>query len=146
VAEHLSEVVDHVHVVGHVDVDAVLPGPARAWVDDAPAERVGRLRELVVDDRLPPWPTWFPEAGLPAIPGAPSLPWAWFTAPGIEAVLPERWGHVALSVAYPESVRAAERAGVPLVHLCVDHLAPMTRPHEVAEALATVVKSLVSHI
>lgn len=89
-AEHLSEVVDHVHVVGHVDVGAVLPGPARAWVDDAPAERVGRLRELVVDDRLPPWPTWFPEAGLPAIPGAPSLPWAWFTAPGIEAVLPER--------------------------------------------------------
>lgn len=99
-AEHLSEVVDHVHVVGHVYVEAVLP----------------------------------------------ALPWAWFTAAGIEPVLPERWGYVALSVAYPESVRAAERAGVPLVQLCVDHLAPMTRPHEVAEALATVVKSLVSHI
>lgn len=140
IGDQLSE------VIGHVYVDAVLPGRGLAWVDEAPAELVRQLRDLVKGGRLPPWPTWFPEAQLPAMPDAPCVPWSWFTAPGVTGELPEHWGYVELSPAYPESVAEATASGVPCARVNAGHLATMTEPNDVADAVQQVIKSLISHM
>jgi hypothetical protein len=137
-----------------VYADSLLPYPGGSWLDSAPRELVEHLRALVRDDgRLPPWHEWFPAGTLdeilpdPAVRTAfvaelPRLPWRYFT----ERTDPEPWagpaGYLLLSDGYREPAEAARAAGMPVVELPTHHLAMLTHPDRVADALALVVAEI----
>ena len=137
-----------------VYADSLLPYPGGSWLDSAPRELVEHLRHLVRDDgRLPPWHEWFPAGTLdailpdPAVRTAfvaelPRLPWRYFT----ERTDPCRWtgpaGYLLLSDGYREPAEAARAAGLPVVELPTHHLAMLTHPDQVADALALVVEGI----
>lgn len=128
-------------------VDAGLPRPGLSWVDDAPADLVDQLRSAVDENgQLPPWHEWFPAETLAEIlpdeamraeftAGVPRLPWSFFTEPDG----PSRWtgpeSYLLLSEAYRAEAERVRAAGPPVVELLSDHLAPLTRPTEIAAAL-----------
>ncbi|GIJ46657.1 alpha/beta hydrolase [Virgisporangium aliadipatigenens] len=137
-----------------VYADSLLPYPGGSWLDSAPRELVEHLRALVRDDgRLPPWHEWFPAGTLdsllpdPAVRAGfvtdlPRLPWRYFT----ERTDPQAWtgpgGYLLLSDGYREPAEAARAAGLPVVELPTHHLAMLTHPDQVADALALVVQEM----
>jgi hypothetical protein len=145
-------------VVGYVFVDAGLPAPGRSWISTVPADLAAHLRSLVgTDGMLPPWPAWWGEdvlAELLADPEArgrftadcPRLPMAMF-----EEILPgtPRWpeapaAYLRLSEAYDEAADQARKLGWPVTKLDSHHLAPVTDPVEVTEALLDLLARLES--
>jgi len=139
-----------VTVVGAVYVDAILPAPGRSWFDTAPPDLAAHVRGLAgADGLLPPWHTWFgpsapdellpdPDARAAFVAEVPRLPLAYFSerTPASGPALP--WSaYVQLSSAYDDEAATATREGWPLVRLDADHLAPVTRPALVAEALGS---------
>lgn len=132
-------------VAAGVFVDAGLPQPGRTRRSTLPTGLAAHLDALAVDTWLPPWPRWWePEdlAGLLPDPDArtalsvncPPLPVALFDEqlpPGPDLA----GGYLRLSAAYDDEARAAAERGWPVSQLDADHLAPLTRPREVARAL-----------
>jgi Alpha/beta hydrolase family len=134
---------------GYVFVDAGLPTPGQAWMDTVPPELAAQLRDMAdAQGWLPPWPQWWGEEALAELipdPAArrafaadcPRLPLAMFTEahppapqwPGAPAA------YLLLSEAYQDQAAAAREAGWPVSELASHHLAPLTDPGLVAEAL-----------
>jgi hypothetical protein len=138
-----------------VFVDAVLPHPGRTWLDTAPPELRDRLLRLAEDGRLPPWNRWFPERAIQSLlpdekvrarflAELPRLPLAYFEerAPRAEGWDRIRCGYVQLSDAYAETAREASGRGWPTQREPSDHLAMLTRPRAVAEALDLMMETL----
>lgn len=132
-----------------VFLDARLPHDGRTWSETLTAERRAALLASVEDGRLPPWDRWFPrEALAELLPGAadrqrfrdetPGLPAALLTEPMPPVPLDDRVrrAYVQLSAAYAATADQAEAAGWPVTRCAMDHLAPLTRPREVAGAIA----------
>ena len=134
-----------------VFVDADIP-PQRGEAELMPAEILAELREIAVDGILPPWSEWFgPEVMSELVPDAdrravitvelPRLPLAYFEA---SAPVPDGWqaaggGYVLLSdEAYGAQAAGAERIGWPVIRLPGGHVDIVTRPAEVAAAIAEV--------
>src|SRR6266566_1540728 len=136
-------------VRGYVFVDAGLPIPGQTWMDTAPPELAAQLREMVDPDGwLPPWPRWWGEEALAEllpdpgtrvrfIAGCPPLPLAMFaeTHP-----LAPRWpdapcAYLRLSEAYEDQAARAAGLGWPVTRLASHHLALLTDPAVVAEAI-----------
>jgi hypothetical protein len=132
-----------------VFLDARLPHDGRTWLETLTADRRTALLASVKNGLLPPWDRWFPaEAigellpdkavrqrfrdelrGLPAellSEQMPHSPWD------------DRVGtaYVQLSAAYAATADQAQAAGWPVARYSMDHLAPLTRPREVAAAIA----------
>jgi hypothetical protein len=142
-------------VRGYVFVDARLPTPGQAWLDTAPPELAARLREMTGPDGwLPPWPRWWGEealAGLLPDPGArerftagcPPLPLAMFA----EAHPPApHWpdapcAYLRLSEAYEDEAARAAGLGWPVTRLASHHLALLTDPTGVAEAISELLRA-----
>lgn len=122
-------------VVGHIYIDASLPAPGSAWVDEVTFELAARLKSLVNDGRLPPWNEWFNDPDLPTLTDLPLVPWTWFTEPSGPGALPATWAYLSLSDRYPEAISRAIDAEVPMLHLGIQHLATMLYPQEVATAI-----------
>jgi SAM-dependent methyltransferase len=130
-----------------VNVDGRLPRPGQSWVDTAPAELVEQLKSTMdADGRIAAWPDWWPpESFVEHIPDAdqraaflaeaPRLPWAFFTEPGPVAEWRGPQSYLLLSEPYEDVAHQMLAAGHPVVELHTDHLAPLTRPVEVAAAL-----------
>ncbi len=130
-----------------VFVDAGLPRPGRSWVQDAPAELVEHLASLVdTAGVLPPWHEWFSaDAIASALPDdaqraafeaeVPRLPWTYFSEPAPPAGWPGPIAYLLLSEGYRAEAEAARAAGARIAQRLTDHLAPATRPGEVATAL-----------
>jgi hypothetical protein len=130
-----------------VYVDGRLPRPGLSWVDTAPAELVERLRSTMdADGRIAAWPDWWPreslvehvpDAGQRAefIAGAPRLPWTFFTEPGPDAGWRGPQSYLLFSEPYEDAAQQMRAAGHPVFELRLDHLAPLTRPAQVATAL-----------
>jgi hypothetical protein len=143
-------------VRGYVFVDARLPFPGRAWMETAPPELVAQLREMADPDGwLPPWPRWRGDEALaellpdPVIrerfsAGCPPLPLAMFT----EAHPPApRWpdapcAYLRLSEAYEDGAARAAGLGWPVTRLASHHLALLTDPAEVAEAISQLLRAI----
>jgi SAM-dependent methyltransferase len=134
-------------VVSLVYVDAGLPRPGVSWVDAAPAELVAHLRSTVdANGLVPPWHEWWPagtiEEILPDeaqraafIAEVPRLPWSFFSEP---FPVPQWTGvssYLLLSEGYDAEADWMRAVGHPVVELALDHLAPLTRPAEVAAGL-----------
>jgi hypothetical protein len=136
------------NVRGAVFVDATLPHPGSSWFDTAPPQRREHLAGLVRAGRLPPWNEWFPaevldallpEAGMRErfIAELASLPLAYFeeAAPVTRSWSAVRCAYVRLSEAYDQSADEAERQGWWVRRENADHLAMLTQPGRVADAV-----------
>jgi pimeloyl-ACP methyl ester carboxylesterase len=127
-------------------VDSAMPYPGRSWREAAPAELVAHLEGLGARSELPRWDAWFepgaveelvPEEAtraaftseLPRVPlsylDEPTPPHQW-TGPG---------SYLLLSEGYRASAAEANRRGWRVEHVTRHHLAPVTCPDEVADAL-----------
>jgi hypothetical protein len=132
-----------------VFLDARLPHGGLTWLETLAADRRDALLASVENGFLPPWDRWFPpealaellpdEAmrqrfrdetrGLPAEllnEPMPRIPWG----AGVAKV------YVQLSAAYAATADQAQADGWPVARHAMDHLAPLTRPREVADAIA----------
>ena len=141
------------YVLGYVFVDAGLPIPGRSQMSTMPPELASQLHEMTGPDGwLPPWPQWWGEDTLAElIPDAgtrqrfaaecPRLPLALFTEIHPEGRdLPG--AYVRLSDGYDEPFAQATKNGWPVVELPSHHLAPLTDPGLVTDAILTMVSQL----
>jgi len=141
-------------VCGVILVDAPLP-PLSGEVSALEAGLVAALDDRVVDGRLPPWETWWPQCALeflvdddalrrrlrdelPAVPatyGSEQIPVGarWRSVPG---------GYLRLSLARESEATFAGMRGMAVERLSADHLATATQPDAVAARLAALVAAL----
>jgi hypothetical protein len=132
-------------VLGAVYVDALLPHPGRSWAETVPDAFVRRLRDGAVDGKLAPWPQWWGDARMRELIPDDALRAAFVAAcPAVPVeriyeVMPDapdpRSAFVQLSAAYAPETEAARAHGWPTLVLDLDHLAPLTRPDDVAAAI-----------
>ena len=127
-------------------LDAGLPTPGRSWMEASPAELARQLAELAEDGVLPPWHEWFGPDLLPTVvpddalrhqvvAELPRVPLAFMEEPRSSADWAGPAGYLRLSAAYDDAAELAERRGWPVRWLDTHHLAPTSRPDEVAAAL-----------
>ena len=139
IAQELDEVERAVYV------DALLPHPGRSWAQTVPEEFVDRLVGMAVDGRLPPWPEWWGEDAMRLLLPDDDLR-ARFVAdcPRVRVsvlheVMPEvaepPASFVQLSAAYESETAAARAHGWPAIVLDLHHLALLTDPEAIADAL-----------
>ena len=142
---------DRVH--GYLFVDAGLPIPGRSQMSTMPSDLADQLRQMADRDGwLPPWPQWWGDDALAElIPDAgtrqrfaaecPRLPLGLF-----DEVLPEGrhapGAYLRLSEAYDEPAALARERGWPLIELASHHLAPLTDPAIVADAVLDLLSRL----
>jgi len=142
-------------VAAAIFVDATLPHPGVAWVDEAPPPLVDHLAGLATDGRLPPWDTWFGDEDfadlLPdtAVREAfrrelPRLPWGFLTERTPAEQLPDRLprAYIRLSSAYDDLAAQVEAAGWPVWRLDLHHLALLTDAGVVADAIEEMLSQL----
>jgi hypothetical protein len=128
-----------------VFVDALLPHPGRSWAQTVPDAFVARLEAFAVDGRLPPWPEWWgdermrellPDDALRArfVRECPAV-----SVAAIHDVMPAVQeppaSFVQLSAAYEPETAAARARGWPTMVLDLHHLALLTDPGKVVDAL-----------
>jgi hypothetical protein len=145
-------------VRGYLFVDAGLPIPGRTWMDTAPPELGAQLREMADPDGwLPPWSRWWGEEALAEIlpdpgtrerftAGCPALPLAMFTethppAPDWPAAPGAPCAYLRLSEAYEDQAARAAGLGWPVTRLASHHLALLTEPAAVAEAISELLRA-----
>lgn len=127
-------------------LDASLPTPGRSWTDEAPAELTRQLAELAEHGVLPPWNEWFdadllrtlvPDDSLrhQLVAELPRVPLAFTEEPRSGAGWTGPAGYLRLSAAYENAAELAGRHGWPIRRIDSHHLAPTSRPDEVAAAL-----------
>ncbi|WP_158843158.1 alpha/beta fold hydrolase [Saccharothrix deserti] len=137
-------------VRGLVFLDAEMPTPGRSWRDDAPAERMARLKEISRDGLMPRWDLWFaPEVLSAMVPDvrlleeivaeAPEVPLAFLKEPRPTVAWTGPCSYVKLSPAYDAAASAARELGWPVVELDSHHLGAVTAPDEVAAALVPLI-------
>ena len=128
-----------------VYVDALLPHPGRSWAQTVPHEFVARLEAQAVNGRLPPWPEWWGEDAMRLLLPDDALR-ARFVADcpqiavaALHEVMPAvpepPSAYVQLSAAYESETAEAHERGWPTVVLDLHHLAILTDPEAVADAL-----------
>jgi hypothetical protein len=143
VADALAE-----DVAATVFVDALLPHPGSSWFQTAPAELAEQLRSMGRDGTLPPWDRWFPPGTLEALVPDPGLrgrftaelhrvPLGYFDepAPATTRWSPDRAAYLQLSDAYADAAAAAAALGWPVDRVPGHHLAMMTEPARITDAL-----------
>jgi len=137
-------------ISGVLFVDAVLPHPGTSRMRKDPSPLGERIRKLAREGWLPPWHEWFPPGALAeTLPDADlrerfiaelhPIPLDYFQA---NAPVDHAWAqlpcaYLQLSAAYGREVGEGERLGWPTHRLKSDHLAMLTRPEEVADAIHT---------
>lgn len=136
-------------------VDAILPHPGQSWFDTVPPQLRAHLRGLVRDGFLPAWHEWFPPEVISTLisdPDArrrfigelPRIRVAYLEerAPSAGADKLIRCGYLQLSDGYGTFAGEAEKAGWVTMHEPADHLAVLTRPEMVCNALVNLLKAL----
>lgn len=132
-----------------VFLDARLPHDGRTWLQTLTAERRAALLASAENDRLPPWDRWFPPKAIAELlpdeavrqrfqDELRGLPTALLSEPMPQSRRDGRLGqaYVQLSAAYAAIAEQAQAAGWHVSRYAMDHLAPLTCPREVADAIA----------
>jgi pimeloyl-ACP methyl ester carboxylesterase len=140
-------------VEGYVFIDAGLPFAGRSWLEQAPPELAERVRAMAADGWLPPWSEWWGAAGLAELlpdakvrdnfaAGCPRLPMAMFeeVQPLVSSWPDAPCAYLLLSEAYQEQAEKCEALGWPTRNLSSHHLAVLTDPDLVLEALLDLVR------
>ena len=131
---------------GAIFLDALLPHPGRSWFETAPAALAAQLRGLACDGRLPPWQRWWPKGAIEKLlpdaamcarfaAGLRELPLAYFeeAAPGVGFEAPA--AYLQLSSGYDMEAEACAARGWPVARLDLHHLAMLTHPGAVTDAI-----------
>jgi pimeloyl-ACP methyl ester carboxylesterase len=136
-------------------VDAVLPRPGTTWFERAPDELADHIRRLAEDGLLPPWDEWFDTGTMETLISDPTVleqfrrelprvPIALFTEPTPPVTWTGRCGYLLLSEAYVSQAAEARHYGWPVLEHASHHLAMLTEPASIAEAVAHLVRLLVT--
>jgi hypothetical protein len=131
-----------------VFVDALLPHPGRSWAQTVPPEFVAKLEGQAADGLLPPWCEWWGEDAMELLLPDAALR-AEFVAhcprvrvDELHEVMPDApvppAAYVQLSPAYESETAAAREMGWHTVVLDLHHLAPLTDPEAVVDAILTI--------
>ena len=133
-------------VQGAVFVDALLPHPGESWFAGVPEQLGAKLKGMAKDGKLPPWHAWWPkgamerllperETGAAFLAEQHELPLAYFeeAAPEIPHSTPS--AYLRLSEAYDADADAAEAAEWPVLRLNLHHLAMLSHPKPIADAI-----------
>lgn len=139
---------------GAVFVDAILPHPGRSWLDTAPPALAAALPGMATGGRLPPWNMWFPadplermivNGSLRAVvtEALPMVPASWIEAraPATPGLDPATSAYLQLSAAYAAEALQAQALGWRVTNLALHHLAMITNPGKVADALCRLTES-----
>lgn len=129
-----------------VFVDALLPHPGESWFGGVPEQLGTRLKALSKDGKLPPWHAWWPKGamerllperglGTAFLSAQQELPLAYFEEPAPEIPLTTPSAYLRLSEAYDAEADAAESAEWPVLRLNLHHLAMLSHPQPVADAI-----------
>jgi len=132
-------------VVGMVLVDALLPHPGRSWAQTVPDAFAATLKAEAVDGNLKPWPQWWGDARMAQliadphlrdefVRACPTVPVAAIDEVMADVVDPPGV-FVQLSDAYTPETAAARKRGWPVLVLDAQHLALLTDPKAVADAV-----------
>lgn len=137
-----------VTVSDSVFVDAGLPHPGHSRFAVLPEPAVAHLLNMIVDGWLPPWPSWWlPEdlremvsdAGLrrQLIAACPQLPVGLFSEPmpAGDQIAMGRLRFCRLSSTCDAAADQAARDGWEVTRMAAQHLAPITDPEPVADAI-----------
>jgi hypothetical protein len=137
---------------GMVLVDALLPHPGRSWSQTVPEEFVSRMKGAAVDGRLAPWPQWWGDERMRALIPDDELREQFVRAcPAVAvevidevmpAVAEPRGVFVQLSAAYAPETDAARSRGWPVFVLDAHHLALLTDPETIADAVERAASAL----
>jgi len=134
-------------LAGYVFVDAGLPIPGHTPMSTMPPDLADQLKQLADRDGwLPPWPQWWGADGLAELitdaevrrefeAGCPRLPLAMFDEVQPEGEVEAPAAYLRLSEAYDGPAARARELLWPLTELDSHHLAPLTEPDLVADAL-----------
>ena len=133
-------------VRGAMFVDALLPHPGESWFGGVPEQLGAKLRSMAKNARLPPWHAWWPKgamerllpdraAGATFLSQQHELPLAYFEEATPEIPLTTPSAYLRLSEAYDADVDSAEAAEWPVLRLNLHHLAMLTHPQPVADAI-----------
>jgi hypothetical protein len=134
-----------------VFVDARLPHDGHTWLQTLTPDRRAALLASVENGVLPPWDRWFPPEAMVELLPDPTmrqrfrddlrgLPAALLSEPMPRSLCDGRAGraYVQLSPAYTAVADQAQAAGWPVARYPLDHLAPLTSPRAVADAIADI--------
>jgi len=137
-----------VTVTASVFVDAGLPHPGRSAMDVLPTPAVEQLRLMAVDGWLPPWTSWWSPEQLQAmlpdaqlrklmIESSPRVPVSLLmeALPAVEEDNLGTCSYIRLSAPYESLAQKAEQAGWRVGRIDANHLAILTSPGEVFEAM-----------
>jgi hypothetical protein len=138
---------------GAVFIDALLPHPGESWFAGVPPELADRLHGLAKDGTLPPWHAWWPKGALERLlpdrvlgsaflGEQEELPLGYFEEPAPDIALCVPAAYLQLSEAYAADVDSADEAGWPVLRLKLHHLAMLTHPIVVADALEILLAAL----
>ncbi len=133
-------------------LDAVLPHPGRSWFDTVPVSLQQHLRGLSRDGFVPAWNAWWPPAVMESLlPDAdmrqkfaaelqPS-PLVYFEDKAPDIPLPESGccTYVQMSPGYDGEAQSAENLGWDVRRMALDHLAILTTPEPVADAIERII-------
>lgn len=132
-----------------VFLDARLPHDGRTWLATLPADRRAALLATVDNGLLLPWDRWFPPEALAELlpdqaarqqfrEGLRGLPVTLLSEPMPQSGWADHIGkaYLQLSVEYAAVADRAQAAGWSVARYAMDHLAPLTRPRHVANAIA----------
>jgi hypothetical protein len=137
---------------GMVLVDALLPHPGRSWAQTVPDAFAAQLKARAVDGVLPPWPEWWGEERMRElvpddelrdafVRACPAVPVE--TLDEVMPELPDPPGvFVQLSETYAPETAAARERGWPVITLDAHHLALLTDPDAVADAVVRAAREL----
>lgn len=134
-------------LAGFVFVDAGLPIPGHTPMSTMPPDLAEQLKAMADNDGwLPPWPQWWGEDGLAELikdpdvrhqfeAECPKLPLAMFDEVQPDGEVEAPAAYLRLSEAYDGPAIRARELLWPLTELDSHHLAPLTEPDRVADAL-----------
>lgn len=137
-------------------VDAALPHPGKSWFDAAPTQIADWVRSVAGPSGLPPWDQWFPAESIAEllpdpvlrnsfIAEQPTVPVAYFeeTAPGVAPLPAGHCAYLLLSDSYRDNAEEAKRLGWRVEREPSHHLAMLTQPDRIADALIRIATSAV---
>jgi len=134
-------------LAGYVFVDAGLPIPGHTPMSTMPPDLADQLKQMADRDGwLPPWPQWWGDDGLAELlpdaeirrqfeAGCPKLPLAMFDEVQPDGEVEAPAAYLRLSEAYDGPAARARELLWPLTELDSHHLAPLTEPVRVTDAL-----------
>ncbi|HTQ13199.1 MAG TPA: hypothetical protein VMH86_04925 [Rhizomicrobium sp.] len=128
------------HVRGAIFADALLPHPGRSWFETISPDFAAHLRSRAMDGLLPRWDRWWRRSELDM--ELPKVPCAFLEEIAPDAPAISNTAYLQWSDGYAAEAADAQARGWLLMPRALGHLAPLMRPHDVAQELIAAARAL----